>query len=57
MQRQALHAGTLRLLHPVSGQPMVLCAPLPQDMKAAAEAFFPAAGIFKQPQPYDAATF
>ena len=57
MQRQALHAGTLRLLHPVSGQPMVLCAPLPQDMKAAAEAFFPAAGIFKQTQPYDAATF
>lgn len=39
MARQALHAGELYFTHPVSGQPIQLCAPLPEDMKKAAEAF------------------
>ncbi len=39
MERQALHAGNLRFTHPVSGQPMQLAAPLPEDMRTAAAAF------------------
>jgi 23S rRNA pseudouridine1911/1915/1917 synthase len=36
--RQALHAHTLRLEHPLSGQPLHLTAPLPGDMTRALEA-------------------
>ena len=32
-RRQALHAGTLRLEHPVSGEPLSWTAPLPEDMQ------------------------
>ena len=35
LNRQALHAARLSLLHPVSGQPMVFVAPLPADLAAA----------------------
>lgn len=32
IERQALHAHTLRLTHPLTGQPLELVAPLPPDM-------------------------
>ena len=32
MKRQALHAGKLAFVHPVTGQPLQFCAPLPKDM-------------------------
>ena len=32
MNRQALHAGELRLTHPITGQPLQFTAPLPEDM-------------------------
>lgn len=32
MKRQALHAGSLKLLHPVSGHPLQFLAQLPEDM-------------------------
>jgi 23S rRNA pseudouridine1911/1915/1917 synthase len=35
LNRQALHAVRLSLLHPVSGQPMVFVAPLPADLAQA----------------------
>jgi 23S rRNA pseudouridine1911/1915/1917 synthase len=38
IDRQALHAHTLRLTHPVSGQPMEFVAPLPEDMARTLEA-------------------
>jgi 23S rRNA pseudouridine1911/1915/1917 synthase len=34
LTRQALHAATLELAHPVSGAPLVLTAPLPPDLEA-----------------------
>lgn len=33
MKRQALHAHRLEFVHPVTGQPMVFTAPLPEDMR------------------------
>lgn len=33
MKRQALHAGTLRFVHPFTGEQMDLVAPLPDDME------------------------
>ncbi len=38
LRRQALHALRLRLLHPATGAPLVVEAPLPADMAAAVEA-------------------
>jgi 23S rRNA pseudouridine1911/1915/1917 synthase len=38
IDRQALHAHTLRLDHPLSGQPLHLTAPLPDDMARTLEA-------------------
>jgi 23S rRNA pseudouridine1911/1915/1917 synthase len=35
LNRQALHAARLSLLHPVSGEPMVFVAPLPADLASA----------------------
>jgi 23S rRNA pseudouridine1911/1915/1917 synthase len=35
--RQMLHAYSLRFKHPVSGQPIELTAPMPEDMKKAIE--------------------
>ena len=35
LERQALHAAELELVHPVSGRPLAFRAPLPPDMKAA----------------------
>ena len=32
LARQALHARRLRLIHPASGQPMEVEAPLPADL-------------------------
>lgn len=37
IERQALHAGTLAFPHPVSGEPLLFRAPLPEDMRQ----FFP----------------
>ena len=34
LDRQALHAGRLKLAHPISGNPFELVAPLPEDMEA-----------------------
>ncbi|MCL1920167.1 MAG: RluA family pseudouridine synthase [Kiritimatiellaeota bacterium] len=34
LARQALHAESLRLLHPVTNTPLTLSAPLPEDMRA-----------------------
>ncbi|WP_433941228.1 RluA family pseudouridine synthase [Paenibacillus lautus] len=34
MDRQALHAASLRLMHPIEGKTMVFTAPLPEDMKS-----------------------
>ncbi len=39
--RQALHAHTLTLPHPVSGKEMTVRAPLPQDLRALLQAYFP----------------
>ncbi|MCC7053108.1 MAG: RluA family pseudouridine synthase [Gemmatimonadaceae bacterium] len=36
--RHALHAASLRLVHPITGAPMAFRAPLPPDMEAAARA-------------------
>jgi 23S rRNA pseudouridine1911/1915/1917 synthase len=33
IERQALHAHTLRLAHPLTGKPLEFVAPLPEDMK------------------------
>src|SRR5262249_46909122 len=33
LERQALHAHTLRLTHPLTGQPLEFVAPLPEDMR------------------------
>lgn len=33
IKRQALHAESLSFVHPVTGQPLVLTAPLPEDME------------------------
>ena len=38
MERQALHAFRLSLLHPVTGEPLQCVAPLPADMHAALQA-------------------
>jgi 23S rRNA pseudouridine1911/1915/1917 synthase len=38
IERQALHAHSLRLDHPLTGQPLQLTAPLPADMTRALEA-------------------
>jgi len=38
LTRTPLHAASLELLHPVSGQPLRIDAPLPDDMVAAVEA-------------------
>ncbi|HQR29206.1 MAG TPA: RluA family pseudouridine synthase, partial [Anaeromyxobacteraceae bacterium] len=38
LDRTPLHAATLELLHPVSGQPLRIEAPLPGDMAAAVRA-------------------
>jgi 23S rRNA pseudouridine1911/1915/1917 synthase len=38
LNRQALHAARLSLLHPVGGEPMVFIAPLPGDLAAAWQA-------------------
>ena len=35
IQRQALHSYSLFFRHPITGQPMHFCAPLPTDMRAA----------------------
>ena len=35
MSRQALHAYSLAIAHPTSGEPLVLTAPLPEDLAAA----------------------
>ena len=32
MKRQALHAGNLNFIHPITGQTLTLLAPLPEDM-------------------------
>jgi 23S rRNA pseudouridine1911/1915/1917 synthase len=37
LARQALHAHSLELNHPVSGQPLKLISPLPADMAATLE--------------------
>lgn len=34
MQRQALHCAKIQLLHPLTGEPMEIKAPLPEDMSA-----------------------
>lgn len=34
MDRQALHAASLTLMHPIEGKTMVFTAPLPEDMKS-----------------------
>ena len=34
LERQALHAARLRFVHPTSGEPMTVEAPLPADMEA-----------------------
>lgn len=34
MRRQALHAARLDFIHPVTGRPLAVCAPLPTDMGA-----------------------
>lgn len=34
IRRQALHAHRLRFPHPVTGEPLVFCAPMPEDMRA-----------------------
>jgi len=39
LQRQALHAIRLAFLHPVTGQPLVFHAPLPDDLTAALQAW------------------
>jgi len=41
LTRQALHAATLKILHPVSGEPLELTAPLPPDMQALRRAIRP----------------
>ena len=33
IDRQALHCGCLRFLHPVTGREMEICSPLPEDMR------------------------
>ena len=33
LPRQALHAGHLSFVHPFTGEPITLTAPLPQDME------------------------
>jgi len=40
MDRQALHAGELRLIHPVNGNRLDFLAPLPGDMKKTVAGFF-----------------
>ena len=37
MDRQALHATKLEFTHPITGQELVLTAPLPEDMQKALE--------------------
>ena len=39
--RQALHAACLSLRHPMTGEPLTLQAPLPEDMKRARAALYP----------------
>ncbi|MEA5059142.1 MAG: RluA family pseudouridine synthase [Candidatus Pelethousia sp.] len=39
--RPALHAGGLRLLHPITGDEIRICAPLPEDMKELLEKMHP----------------
>jgi 23S rRNA pseudouridine1911/1915/1917 synthase len=38
IDRQALHAHSLRLSHPLTGQPLQLTAPMPEDMRRTLEA-------------------
>ena len=38
IRRQALHAARLTMLHPATGEPLILTASVPADMRAAAEA-------------------
>jgi 23S rRNA pseudouridine1911/1915/1917 synthase len=35
LTRQALHAARLSFTHPITGEPLVLTAPLPADLAAA----------------------
>ncbi len=37
MERHALHASALDLVHPVSGEPLHFESPLPEDMAAVLE--------------------
>jgi len=39
--RHALHATALEFVHPISGQPVKLTAPLPQDMETLYQSLFP----------------
>ena len=38
LERQALHAARIRFVHPASGEPLQISAPLPTDMQATLEA-------------------
>lgn len=38
LERQALHAARIRLVHPASGEPLQISAPLPADMQATLKA-------------------
>ena len=40
MKRQALHAWSIRFLHPVTGDPMTVAAPLPSDLRRVLAAIF-----------------
>jgi len=39
LARQALHAFRLAFVHPMTGQPIELFAPLPEDMRQALDAW------------------
>ena len=42
MDRQALHCGEMRFVHPVSGREILLCSPLPRDMAEISRDFWAA---------------
>ena len=47
LHRLALHARSLRLLHPVSGAPLVIAAPIPADLAGAMTALGAPASVLE----------
>lgn len=53
MRRHALHAGVLGFIHPVSGQPLLFVADLPEDMAYLTDCLFGQVGISKANESLD----